>query len=327
MQTQIRQLAQEAGNDVDISHFILDKFVREMPLLPNIVTRLLTIDRDSDNYFDTLTTLAELDPCFAIKIINMANSVYFKPDHEISRISHALSRIGANTISEVISNMSIMRVFMPTNDDQRYLWVHAIETALCSRFITRLLADARGLADEAYLAGLLHDVGRFVMLENTPGDMAKVDSTHWHTPKELVSAEQNLYGYNHAELGSKICTQIQLPDLLNQVIRRHHSNQLNKPGLTLEPQTRLLIQIVQISDLFSTIILRDPNINHWKHGQLCQQIEMRCLNMACSDLRLNPETLADQVRQLQIDTETRVRQLGIFARDNVFMPIRAGNAG
>ncbi len=323
MQTQIRHINDRTAEDVDISRFILDKFVREMPLLPRVVTRLLTIDRESDGYFDTLTSLAELDPCFAVKILNMANSVYFRPDHEISRISHALSRIGANTISEVITHMSIMRVFMPTSDDQRYLWVHSIETALCSRFLARYLPDARGLAEEAYLAGLLHDIGRFVMLESSPREMARVDSTHWHTPKELVAAEQHLYGYDHAELGSKVCEQIQLPELLTQVIRRHHSNRINsRHGVDLDPRTRLLIHIVQISDLFSTIILRDPDINHWKYPQLCEQIEKRCLNMACSDLNLRPETLADHVRQLQIDARSRIAELGIFGHDHVFMPVR-----
>ncbi len=299
------------GHDADISMLISDS-IRDMPLLPHIITRLITADPDSDHYFDDLRELASIDPCFAIKIIGIANSVYFRPDHDISRISHALSRIGAAAVADLLSHLTCMRVFVPTTADQRYLWVHSIETALTNRFIARLIPDIRHLSEDAYYAGLLHDIGRFFMLERFPVKVSQVDSTHWSSPDQLVRSERTFFGYSHSELGWKISQKVQLPEMLAQVIRHHHTYRISSRHRGNDPCTRGLIQATQFSDRFSITILRDREFASWGHADLCEHIEKRCLNMIETDLGISASTLAEHAREIHAEAGARVAQLRIF---------------
>ncbi len=293
--------------------FRLDEKLEELPMLPSIVTRLMTIDPDSDDYFDELLALAEQDPPFALKILNMANSASSHPGREITRLSQAIIRIGSRTIAGMISAMAVMRVFVPSTDGQRYLWVHAIETATCCRAIARQHHATHAHAEEAYLAGLLHDIGHFIMFDKTPDELDLIESSHWRTPADLIAYEQDLCGYTHAELGWHIAQHWGLAELLGQTIRLHHNYDLDALGPdTPEGDTRMLVRIVQLGDLLSSTVLRAPELPTWTHEELCAQIERHCLRNEFTEHELTAETLAEHIEGIQRDSGRLIGELGIF---------------
>ena len=78
------------------------------------------------------------------------------------------------------------------------------------------------LPGEAYLAGLLHDIGRFVMLEHAAPNLLKVDESNWGTPEELIQADLDIYKFTHSELGYLACKRWSVPDKIASVVREHH---------------------------------------------------------------------------------------------------------
>ncbi len=297
----------------------LDEKLQELPMLPSIVTRLLTIDPDSDDYFEALVHLAEQDPPFAARILNMANSASSHPTHKITRLSQAIVRIGSRSIAGMISAMAVLRVFVPSTAGQKYLWVHAIETAICCRSIARHAPHLSHIAEEAYLAGLLHDIGHFIMFDKTPEDLGKLDLSHWHTPAEVIAAEIEVCGFTHADLGWHISQRWGLPEMLGTTIRLHHHYHLEQEkNPELDEETRLLTQIVQLGDMISTIVLRNPELPTWSEDELTEQLQTNCLRKEWHALQINAVTIAGLIESIQHDAHNLIEQLGIFPQGNDF---------
>lgn len=291
----------------------LTERLEALPMLPSIVSRLLMIDPNSDDYFDTLLELGEQDPPFALKILNMANSAASHPARDITRLSQAIVRIGSRTISGMISAMAVMRVFMPTTEGQRYLWVHAIETAMSCRTIAHLQPAMRHLAEEAYLAGLLHDIGHFIMFDKSPNELGQLEASHWRTPAELVAAEKKICGYTHAELGGLVCEHWGLAELLSQAVRLHHDYGLDAPERRfIDGDTRRIIRLVQCSDLLSAVILRDPQLPTRTDDDLIDEIGRVCLRPGIHELGLTAEAIAGLIEGIQRDSGRLIEGLGIF---------------
>ncbi|MGB5257860.1 MAG: HDOD domain-containing protein, partial [Woeseiaceae bacterium] len=118
---------------------------------------------------------------------------------------------------------AVQRVFLPTKPNEVGLWQHSVYAAFAAAKIAELIPDIQVDPAEAYLVGLLHDIGRFVMFEHAAPNLLKVDESHWQTPEELIEADVEIYTFTHSELGFRACVHWQLPDSISEVIRRHHT--------------------------------------------------------------------------------------------------------
>lgn len=200
----------------------MERRIDTLPVLPAVVSELMKLDREQENYFDEVLRLVESDPNFAARILAAANAAADAPRSRITSIRRALTRLGSTEAANTILTVAITRVFMPRDDWEKSLWRHSIQVAVALRNLVHAspLADIR--TDEAYTAGLLHDIGRFVLFGEAPKALRAIDEGHWETPEELVKMERSVCGFSHAELGAMACTQWKLPELLTSVVRRHH---------------------------------------------------------------------------------------------------------
>ena len=106
----------------------------------------------------------------------------------------AVARIGSLHAANLVVALGISRVFIPRDDWERSLWRHALQVALAARALVAH-AQPSGLApDEAYLVELLHDVGRFVMFQEAPDQLRRVDEGDWDTPEALIGLREGRTG-------------------------------------------------------------------------------------------------------------------------------------
>ncbi len=169
--------------------------------------------------------------------------------------------MGAATISNLVASLAVQQVFMPTKPNQVRLWNHSTNVALVSRY-TALLQPELGIDQcMAYLIGLLHDIGRFVMLEHAEPELLKVDESEWASPAELAKADLDIYKYTHSELGYLASKRWGLPEIVCDVIRSHHN-----PIESIEDNTDLhaLTTCIQAADRFSVMVLE--NVQFQKLG-------------------------------------------------------------
>lgn len=229
-----------------------------LPLLPGVVVQLLQANSSNDNYFEEITRLIGLDPAFATRVLSYANSsANAAPSAKpLTRLTDALVRLGTTEAVNVVLASSAARVFIPRKEWERGLWRHAIDTAELARRVGVLLCGERVDPDEVYLAGLLHDLGRFILYLEAPESMRDIEESTWETPQALIESETRICGFDHAQLGYLAAVKWSLPERLATVIRRHHED-----PRALDTPLRAVVAAVRIADW---IAVRLAKTSDWR---------------------------------------------------------------
>jgi putative nucleotidyltransferase with HDIG domain len=225
--------------------------VETLPLLPGVVMRLLSLDPESDEYFDDLIAIASSEPNFAIRVLRCANSASSAPGRPITSLMQAAYRIGTERCGQLATAVAVARVFVPRTREQRDLWTHSLRVAALSRLIAAAGGARAELCEGAYTAGLVHDIGRFAMFECVTGDFDRVAEAGWDTPQDLLEVEEKLLGYDHARVGQLICEHWGLPLPLIEIVRQHH-----RPAMGAERASSLVT--IQLADCVSMYVEMHP---------------------------------------------------------------------
>ncbi len=284
--------------------------IDQLPLLPQVLMKILQLDSDEDYYFEQLATLAKEDPALAVRVLALANSAASSPMTEIKSIKNALMRIGAETVRSLVSSLAVQRVFMPVKDNQIRLWVHSVIVAVGTQRIVDLLPQLQLNTEAAYLTGLLHDVGRFVMFEHASADLLEVDERHWHSPDELIEAEIEAFKYTHSELGFLACQHWGMPEDIAQVIRAHHTV---LPAKIRPGSNDALTSCVQMADRLSVSVLEKSNFSEMSGQDRESRISEYCLQASNAPDLLSAQQLNEVVGDIHEESETLLAGLGFHA--------------
>ena len=149
----------------------LENELEELPLLPTVIVRLLALDATHENYFDKVLELSQEDPTFALRVMQLSNSAVSSPSSPITTLQDAVVRLGVNSVASLVTSMSAIRVFVPKKQGEKNLWVHSIQVAVCSRIIARIATDLKVNPEQAYICGLMHDIGRFVLFDKASDEL------------------------------------------------------------------------------------------------------------------------------------------------------------
>jgi len=226
----------------------LEERLEGLPLLPSVVLDLLRLDPKGDHYFEKVSSLISGDPPFAARVLRAAASAAMAPSHAagIPTIHQAITRLGARGAVNLVVTQSATRVFLPRSAWERELWVHALSTATLANRLAPLLRLRTIDPAVAYLAGLMHDIGHFVLYLEAPDELREIGEVGWTTPTALIQAEKEVCGFTHAELGYLAACKWQLPEDLAGFIRHHHAAHPGPPHVRAEVVP--LIQLVRVAD-------------------------------------------------------------------------------
>ncbi len=277
--------------------------LESLPLLPLVVARLLELDRDDANYFETVLHLGEQDPAFAVHLIRAASSSVFGPATPIADLRSAVARIGAHRIAVLATSLAVMQIFVPGKKETRDLWLHSIQVALSARFIAQRYFNGRVDPETAYLCGMLHDVGRFIVFEVVPVEVDASDEEGWNTSETLIDMEQRMLGIPHTELGALICRKWLLPDSVVQVVRLHHVRMVAAAARG-DNELRNLLSIAWLADHFSMVILYHSDIEALPPSAAIEAFDRRCISpfkdplpMTAADLYALMPEVVDEARR------------------------------
>jgi putative nucleotidyltransferase with HDIG domain len=194
----------------------------DVPTLPDRFVRIQRIIDNPHSGIDDLAEAIHTDQATCAMILKVANSAAYNPSgRPTSTLRQALSRLGSREVSHIALTMSLMFGFaLPMGMAHvRAFWIHAFGTAI----IAEQLALRVGYKDgrEAFMAGLLHDIGRAMI--GLRVDLAYFESplVHLHGD-ELVAAEREHYGLDHAEAGMHTLTLWHFPPKLIRAVAEHH---------------------------------------------------------------------------------------------------------
>lgn len=195
-----------------------------LPSMPQVLNRLMHAVEDEHASHGQLAEIVSRDAALAARIIGMANSAAYAGQREGAKSLEAcLQRLGLDLVRTLAINLAVQQVFDRLNGDIRCdladFWAHSLLTAEIARRLAQ--ESAYDNPDEAYLGGLLHDVGEILLLAGMPDGYAMLLKV---SPDEeaLVENELRLLGTTHADVGAWLVDQWRLESFLGDSLLFHH---------------------------------------------------------------------------------------------------------
>ena len=197
--------------------------LRDLPVLPSIVLDLIhSLERDDVD----VTTLAEKmsrDQALAAKLLRLANSSFYGLAAKVKTVKQAIVVLGFDSARALAVASRIIDGFSGSGCprvDVADFWRHSIATALCAKNLAR----QAGLdQDAAFIAGLLHDIGRLVLAINFPDRYAEVLDDCARNDATIYAAELRVFGLDHQRAGQMLAEAWKFPPLIQRAIGQHHA--------------------------------------------------------------------------------------------------------
>ena len=219
-----------------------------LPMMPQVLVRLLDLYQQDDVNLGAIAEVIRRDAGMATKVISVASSASQHGRSRPANLEQCLTVLGMSAIKTIVINESILHVFRGLTTgrdfDLRRFWEHSLRCAL----IARALAKAVGYAncEEAYLGGLLHDVGQLALLAADADAYSALFMDH-EDHEELCHKEQMIFDLTHAEVGAWLVEKWELDSLLSDSVLYHHDSVERIVG------AQMLIRIVFLADRLTTL--------------------------------------------------------------------------
>lgn len=207
--------------------------IHNLPSLPSVVLELLeSIDQEDVNV-DSLAKKIAQDQALTAKTLRLANSSFYGMPKQVNTIHEAIAILGFRTVRSLATTAALLDTFsgrMHASFNAAPFWRHALATAICAR---ELAAHLNSNPERAYTAGLLHDIGRLVLVTQFQDKYQATMAYRDQHDCGLLEAEQTVLGLDHAAIGYVLTSHWKFPDSVQQAIASHHSTTcLGLPSLS-----------------------------------------------------------------------------------------------
>jgi HD-like signal output (HDOD) protein len=197
----------------------------KVPTLPAIVTRLREVIEDPGQGTEDVARVIATDGPLAARVLRIANSPYYGLQERCLELPKATAVLGTEAILNIVLQATVLRDFdhlRALGFDLDGLWRHSVICAQTCRTIALGCRQTSGFVpEEAYTGGLLHDLGRVVMLDHYGAAYVELHASA--PPGKVHLAERAAFGYDHAQLGAQILARWALPAPASQAVLHHHA--------------------------------------------------------------------------------------------------------
>lgn len=219
-----------------------------LPVRPEIHSQIVKCLRDPDVSNEAVAELIERDMAMVAKILQVANSGFFGASRRITRLSEAVGFLGFRMVENLAFSLAVFDTGRKVRGiDLGALQRHALNTGLIAR---ELVADARD-ADDAFLAGVLHDIGIYLIAANLPESFKEATEAQRSQNLPLHTVETKLWGGSHAAVGAYLLGLWNMPMHIVEAVALHHS-------LHDERALTELVAVVHTADVFAHEIAIAP---------------------------------------------------------------------
>jgi putative nucleotidyltransferase with HDIG domain len=198
--------------------------IEGLPVPPAVCRELNTILAKPDFPLRDLAQVVEKDPALCAKLLQTVNSSFFSVGRRLTTVQDAISYLGTTMLKNLVTSVSLWRSLEEARPDAMSklarVHTHCQRVALVSR---RLMAGSRVRAEEAFVAGLLHDIGVSLLIIYLPERYERATLTTQQTGRPFHEVERELYDVDHAELGAHLLDAWGLPFPVLEAVAFHHS--------------------------------------------------------------------------------------------------------
>ena len=202
---------------------LISQIVSEIDQLPQFPDNIVAIQRlisDPKSEISDIARKISTDPALTADLLKTVNSAQFMLPNRVDNIVDAVKMLGLRGIKNMLFNYGAGKILnLPAHPE---LWDHAHRVAFYSFTLARQITRSKDIIDDAYVGGILHDIGKIVFSAVHPELLEKIQ--HFTAEREITPGlfEDLSAGYNHAEIGAKIAEKWNFSDSLIESIRYHH---------------------------------------------------------------------------------------------------------
>lgn len=235
---------------------VLDK-LNDIPTLPIVATKVTELINDPNSSSSDIAEVLKKDQVLTAKVLKLINSPYYGIPGEVTDVKRALAYLGFNTLAQLVLSVSVISLFSDKKNSKFSLqdfWKHALGTAVASEVIAKQVGYPK--PEECFTCGLLHDIGKIVLLQIAPDEFFRVVQLAEKEKISFIDAERKLETPNHGYLGEYIADKWRLPMVIRMSIRYHHTDvsQMETMLASIKPA-------VQIVSLANQLVVKE-NIGH-----------------------------------------------------------------
>jgi putative nucleotidyltransferase with HDIG domain len=201
--------------------------LRPFPVVANRVMGLVSDERTSAQ---ELAHVLSADTAMTARLLKLSNSAEAGYGHRVCTVREAVVVLGFKQVRQlafvasVMSNFKLQRGVREWFDADRF-WLHNIEVGIAAETVAKHHATTV-TPDEAFTAGVLHDIGRLVLVQAFPREALSAQQLHVARGMSLRDAELRVIGYTHDAIGGALALQWNFPKEIFAAIREHHSRDL-----------------------------------------------------------------------------------------------------
>jgi putative nucleotidyltransferase with HDIG domain len=204
--------------------------VRDLPSLPVVVMEVLKSFEQQDVNIGALADKISKDQALAAKTMRLANSSFYGLQRKVTTIQQAITILGFDSIRALIAAAAVTDVFAGKTQagfDSKAFWRHSIGAALCAKMIARHLKLNQ---DYAFVSGLLHDIGKLVLVTRFPAEYAEAMRYRAKHDCYPMDAERAVLGVDHAAAGKALAEYWKFPPMMLTAIANHHAPEARDMG-------------------------------------------------------------------------------------------------
>ncbi len=239
----------------DPEYFSIENLIKTgLPPLPASVVRVSALLSDMNVSQTAIANALSLDPILSSRILRLANSPIYALHGTVTNLASAVATVGNMAISEAMMISGISDSFgrkILRSAAGKEIWFHSLATAMAASEICRL-AQMRG-ADEAFSCGLLHDIGKLILLRADYPFYIEI-MARATDEVALAAVEREVFGFDHAELGTAAAIGWKLPAAVSHMIRFHHEPSNATAGIAMA-------HIINIADTLVTLKMADAEMD------------------------------------------------------------------
>ena len=211
-------------NQLDLAAVL--QSIDELPTIPETLIEILKVLDDPDSGPSDLAQVVRLDAPLMTKVLRLANSPYYSSRGDISDINRCVAVLGYRTVRQVAICVSVATNLVAAvakskpRLDYRELWKHSVVTGAIAKHLGRMVGYED--PEEAFTMGLLHDMGKFVLMIYAPEAYDMLMAERAQSKQSLVEAELEFFGFSHAQMAAAFADSWHFPRRMVDVFGAHH---------------------------------------------------------------------------------------------------------
>ncbi|HMN40980.1 MAG TPA: HDOD domain-containing protein [Phycisphaerales bacterium] len=275
--------------------------ISHIATLPEITLKIIELVESPNSTAQDLNKVISNDPALCSRILKVVNSAFYGLPGQIGSINRAIVLLGLNAVKNIAIAASLAKLFrggsLTPEFSAKDLWTHSTATATACKMIADHLK--LGFSDEAFLAGLIHDIGIIVEIQYDRQRLIEVIGRAQPGPDgapvgDWLAAETEIFGATHQDFGQGLCEKWKFPKNFALVTGYHH-----RP-MELAKEIRTLVCIVHVAD---------------KIASTCPGFRMDVKNAnvdpaVLESLKLTPDALQQIMQKLPEQIQTVNAMLG-----------------